>query len=157
MIPGITSNNTAADRAARTFIEMTQQTQAPQQSQQGNGKGFGNQPAPTCYLNIGFMVPFQHEDGTEEMVYVTYPKGIPIDPMEFVSAGPNNKIGQTKNKMIKGLKDIMGVLDSGEAYMLPFQLVGEVRRVGVAGVNEAHDHERHTSYIDELFNSKKTA
>lgn len=97
-----------------------------------------DRPNAKIWLNVGMILPFTNENGEEEQVFVSIPKGIAFDTMEKMEARGNNpennqKI-ETGNFIMEHFQKEVESLKPGETVILP--LVVEARRIvepGVAG------------------------
>lgn len=93
-------------------------------------------PDAQLYLNPVITLPFQHEDGTIEMLDISLPYGLAIDTMgDSERSGP--LLNPAKNGFRDMLKQLGASLGQGEAVTLngsnfPFEVKLELRRKGNA-------------------------
>ena len=97
-------------------------------------------PDAQLYLNPVISLPFQHDDGTIEMLDISLPYGLAIDTM-----GDSERSGPMLNPAKNGFRDLLKQLGAGlgqgEAVTLngtnfPFEVKLELRRKGNATATE---------------------
>ena len=104
----------------------------PQKSllnQQANAKD--ELPKSEFWLNVGYEVTTNNEEGHEETVFISLPMGIALDSMKPVKTSSSNKrftkIQQARNSLADQIMEFCKTLQPGETGNLNLQI--QVRRV----------------------------
>ncbi|MBL1322146.1 MAG: hypothetical protein COA63_013975 [Methylophaga sp.] len=103
----------------------------------------GDAPQATGWLNIGFNIEFKNELGEKEVVFVSLPKGIPLDVqvLSKISSKSSEKmqlINTNRNFLINKLQEAFEKLEAGDNTVIS-GLELQLHKVGgtTTEVNEA--------------------
>ena len=90
-------------------------------------------PKAQFWINIGYVVEVQGEDGVEQK-FISLPMGIPLDTQERLPTNSSNAdfraLRSAQNDLLDQLKDVAATLQPGEEKIIgEGQLVIQLRRV----------------------------